>query len=287
MTVEHLPRSAARQVSDVFYALMSDLVHNMKGARPVFHKELAPFLVVPSLLLQKGLASSEVRRRCVLVEAQRWGELVACFEAQEVANAKDVDKARAQQASDAMALKTARLRRAERRLRQGDLRGGLRELRKVDAAAGSSLPAAVESVRPKFPPGAVELPRTIVELPPLPINGRSDLRRGMEGRNGPQAFVQRVQSAVLRAGKLKAPGPSGLRLEHVKEAFGANHALAGLANLVDLLLMGRVPLGMGDARLFCIPKVGESGFRPAGGGEVLRRVACSIENEQAKSDLVK
>ena len=111
----------------------------------------------------------------------------------------------------------------------------------------------------------------------------------------PPPAVQVSKEGVFRALKSfpigLAPGPSGLRANHLKQAVfcpfpdRANHTLTCVTRLVNLLCGGKVPADIipqlcGASLLPCKKKAG--GLRPIAIGEVLRRLTlkCAARSVQ-------
>ena len=93
---------------------------------------------------------------------------------------------------------------------------------------------------------------------------------------------EEVMKAIRSARAGAAPGPSGLRYEHLKEAISTmcpgsgQRALSAITGFLNLLSQGKVPAQVKPyffgARLFAtIKKVDD--FRPVAVGNVLRRLA--------------
>ena len=96
-----------------------------------------------------------------------------------------------------------------------------------------------------------------------------------------------------------APGPSGLRAEHIKAAVSsltpnrAQRAISTLTNLVNALATGRLPPSIAPhffgANLFAALKK-DGGFRPVAVGETLRRLTSkgyAFEVSSRAADLLK
>ena len=97
-----------------------------------------------------------------------------------------------------------------------------------------------------------------------------------------QVGTQDVHEAVRGFKPGSAPGPSGLRGEHLKEAGGRANArgaatLGQLTRLVNLMAAGRMPEAVAPyfcgANLFAAKKK-DGGLRPVAVGETLRRLVA-------------
>ena len=106
-----------------------------------------------------------------------------------------------------------------------------------------------------------------------------------------QVSMEEVSRALKSFPNGSAPGPSGLRANHLKQAVfcpspdRANHALTYLTRLVNLLCGGKVPADIvphlcGASLLPCKKKAG--GLRSIAVGEVLRRLTskCAARSVQ-------
>ena len=80
-------------------------------------------------------------------------------------------------------------------------------------------------------------------------------------------------SAALRGMRLSAPGPWGLRADHLLLAYPSG-AAPNLISVLQCIADGRAPRWLADARLLAIPKKG-GGVRPIAVGEILRRLSAA------------
>lgn len=71
-----------------------------------------------------------------------------------------------------------------------------------------------------------------------------------------------------------APGPSGLRADHLLLAFPSGLS-DSLVKVLDSIIRGKAPRWLTDARLFALPKKA-GGVRPIAVGETLRRLAAAV-----------
>ena len=88
---------------------------------------------------------------------------------------------------------------------------------------------------------------------------------------------------ALKAMKQSAPGPSGLRADHILMAF-PNGIGDSLILVLKSIAEGRAPRWLADARLFALPKK-SNGVRPIAVGETLRRLAATVMLRSAHSSL--
>ncbi len=103
------------------------------------------------------------------------------------------------------------------------------------------------------------------------------------------ATVLRVLAETTVGGE---PGPSGLRVEHVRAAVrdspaGSHRVVAGIAAVTDAICAGLVPAALRDVRLMGIPKGSSAadGYRPLGAGEFWRQLAARIAIAQIRPAL--
>ena len=125
--------------------------------------------------------------------------------------------------------------------------------------------AAREAMKEKHP--AAPLPRPPSDLPPAPAPFN----------------VQEVRKAILSFNTGSAPGPSGLRAEHLKKMISSpdpssgGRVLAAITRFVNALAAGNMPTSvapfLGGANLFAILKK-DGGFRPVAVGDTWRRLVC-------------
>ena len=106
----------------------------------------------------------------------------------------------------------------------------------------------------------------------------------------PEFSAELVTYAVRGFRRGSAPGPTGLRPDHLREALGTAHSdevAAHLATLCQLLARGEAPEALAvhfaGARLHALPKKG-GGVRPVAVGETLRRLVAKLLCEQVRDD---
>ena len=158
-------------------------------------------------------------------------------------------------------LRHSNVSRARRAVKDGQYRKALQSL----TSAGLAQPSqpVVDEMRAKHPPSC---------LPTLPSGPAPPPVRFSEDE---------VAKALKSFPNGSAPGPSGLRSNHLKEAVfcpspdRASRALRSLSQLVNILCAGNVPNGViphlcGASLLPCKKKNG--GLRPIAVGEVIRRL---------------
>lgn len=90
---------------------------------------------------------------------------------------------------------------------------------------------------------------------------------------------------VIRGMKQSAPGPSGLRADHILLAFLVGSS-DSLIMVLRSIIEGSAPRWLVDARLLAIPKPA-GGIRPIAVGEVLRRIAAAALMRDCMSSLQK
>ena len=137
-----------------------------------------------------------------------------------------------------------------------------------------------ESIKRKIPPARHPWTRVIPPPPPGLGTGRrqplSQLRQ-----KAPDEWVASVWTAFCSIGSCAAPGPSGLRREHLEDAARVPSARIRqlVADVVDCVCAGLVPADdryMTGSALSPVPKSEPGDYRPIGVGEVLRRTAARI-----------
>ncbi|CAE7525196.1 unnamed protein product, partial [Symbiodinium sp. CCMP2456] len=111
----------------------------------------------------------------------------------------------------------------------------------------------------------------------------------------PEFDAEAVIKAVRSFHRASAPGPSGLRPDHVREALATPHGdevIAHLVSLSNLLARGEAPAAVAvhfaGASLHALPKK-HGGLRPIAVGETLRRLVgkllCSAVRVEARRHL--
>ena len=163
-------------------------------------------------------------------------------------------------------VKTQETRNGERArvlAQEGEYSRGLQALTSSGMAPQNR--ATEANLRAKHPPAPSELgPLPTTEVSPLSIT------------------LLEVEKSVKKFRRGSAPGPSGLRPEHVKAALKAppnrsDKALAGLTKLVNGMLAGKVPATVAPylcgARLHAAMKK-DGGLRPIAVGNLARRITA-------------
>jgi hypothetical protein len=142
---------------------------------------------------------------------------------------------------------------------------------------------AVAVFHPNLPLPATE--KLIDEVgppkPSPPSTTQRALTRPRREDGTPLEWVAVAAPALIGRGRMAAPGPSGLRAEHIREALTVKDTSAALkrtlAALAAEFCAGHVPPAYRDVRLFPIPKDNDlSTPRPVGACEALRKVACQL-----------
>ena len=102
-------------------------------------------------------------------------------------------------------------------------------------------------------------------------------------------FWPAIAKALARGSRMAAPGPSGLRSEHLGEILGykplAGPIAAALTCVIDFYLDGRVPRSSVDNRLFLLPKQNKGGVRPIGARERLTSLASRLAAGPLREEL--
>jgi hypothetical protein len=117
---------------------------------------------------------------------------------------------------------------------------------------------------------------------------RSGRRGELDDDHEKELWLTVVERSLKLGGRMAAPGPSGLRSEHVLEALQARaerqNLLVALATWCDVVCSGRIPAELRDCRLFAVPKTG-GGVRPLGAGEFLRKLPARLALSAMQSRL--
>jgi hypothetical protein len=107
-----------------------------------------------------------------------------------------------------------------------------------------------------------------------------------------QVTAEDVGKAVRGFPRVSAPGPSGLRPQHLKDAMAAGWAdevLRELTAVVNKMAKGNVPDNAQEyvtgANLTALPKPNDEGLRPVAVGECLRRCVAKSLWQQVKADV--
>ena len=104
----------------------------------------------------------------------------------------------------------------------------------------------------------------------------------------PDPFWPFIARALARSSRMAAPGPSGLRSEHLGEVLGykplAGSIAAALTCVIDHYLDGRVPRSSADNRLFLLPKP-NGGTRPIGARERLTSLSSRLAAGPLREEL--
>ena len=96
-------------------------------------------------------------------------------------------------------------------------------------------------------------------------------------------IVAKQVAHTLRSMRQSAPGPSGLRADHLLLAYPAGVSNS-LITVLNLICNGSAPAWLADAKLFALPKK-SGGVRPIAVGETLRRLASSALLRSSMSTL--
>ena len=164
-------------------------------------------------------------------------------------------------------------RRARRLIQEGQYSRAAKAL--VSRGIDQSSPEALAAMKEKHPQGPP--PSIPTDDLPSPISVTSE----------------KLAKAIKSFKPGSAPGPSGLRAEHLKAAVStptptrADRAISVLKQLVNCILAGRVPSSIAahfyGAVLFAATKK-NGGFRPVAVGETLRRLASKVAAAEVSSD---
>ncbi|CAL1143640.1 unnamed protein product [Cladocopium goreaui] len=108
----------------------------------------------------------------------------------------------------------------------------------------------------------------------------------------PEVTKENVVRAVRSFSRASAPGPSGLRADHLKETLSTAHGdevASHLVALCQLLARGEAPAlvapHLAGARLHALPKK-QGGVRPIAVGETLRRLVSKVLCQAVREDAV-
>lgn len=138
----------------------------------------------------------------------------------------------------------------------------------------------IASITSKIPPAPH--PWAHVAPPPPPGLGVGPRRPlSLLRQRTPDEWVATVWTAVCNIGSCAAPGPSGLRREHLEAAARVPSAriIQIVADVIDCVCAGLVPADdryLTGSALSPVPKSTPGDYRPIGVGEILRRTAARI-----------
>ena len=263
-TLHHVPKGVRDMWATAFCEALTSL-----AADPHQTDAWCKLFMLPRCLLSSpprgGRSHWRDTLKTVRTRIQKWraGNFVELWE--EVASANHSLKARLSRSSSSGSSPDAVLRsnviRARRAVGDGQYRKALQSL----SSAGLAQPSAdvLVEMLAKHPPSAN--PALPEDTPPPPV----------------QFSSEEVIKALKSFPAGSAPGPSGLRANHIKQAVlcpspdRAGQALTSLTRFVNLLCSGNVPSEIvphlcGATLLPCKKKSG--GLRPIAVGEVLRRL---------------
>ena len=309
-SVWHLPRGEGRaRFARLLCRWLAEycwLASDAAGGEVTQEGAAAPSLLVgPALVLAGPATSRHLHARMELAEAYQWGSLGEMVERQ-------MAEARARRVKGRTASRWALARRARRLMVEGAVSRAVAALTRAPAEGRTNAGAVARDLARLFPDDRGDNGRVVTapaassaapaqplrygrhaadgKLPPLGAEGEVRARtvgRGDENLTGEVAIRARrkvwetaVVGTLSRGGRLAAPGPSGLRAEHLREALsvrdGSAELVEALGRAMDLLTDGRVPPALRDGTLHAIPKAGGDGLRPLGAGEVLRKMAARL-----------
>ena len=255
-TLQHVPKGARDRWAGVLSDCLSAVVED-----PADISCWSKVFMLAKCVLASPSAGHRLRWREVLrlvrTRIQRWvdGDLAALW-SEAVAGAQSLSKRLLSTSQH-----SSNIRRAKLAVQDGQFSKAIKAL----TSDGLAIPSAAvlqdmlakhpQSTPPSLPPGLVPPPVTVSE---------SAVRKGV--RSFPNG---------------SAPGPSGLRPSHLREAVGcpspdrANKVLAALTRLVNFLASGRAPSDITPhlcGATLLASKKKKGGLRPIAVGEVLRRL---------------
>ena len=249
-TATRIPRSSR----DLFVRLLRVLVEDAI-AHPRAHQPLSFAL---RLAVPAGCGAQAMRARIQLALEGKWDELAA----------RPVIRSRS-----AEPLIQRRGRKARHFLVAGNHRKAWAAL---DAPLSriSNYEDLVTRLFPREPAGQRD------DTPPLSddVIKAADDALSEHLRTHNTTLAEEVWQAITRFDPLSQPGPSGLRPEHLRIAYGADPAFQVLfTKLVRAAITGRlIGSTLTASVLNLVPKPNGGGARPIGVGEVLRRIAGRI-----------
>ena len=262
-TMTYIPKGARNEVSKLFAQLLFNVAE-----QPDVHPRWVLLMLAPKCILaalprsgrrhHKDL-EKKVRERIVLWKA---GDIARLW-MEASTPAKPAKSRRRRVAETPPSQDEVNARRCLRLVQEGQYSRAVQALtsRGIDQESD----AAREAMKEKHP--AAPIPRTPSDIPPAP----------------PPFNVQEIRKAILSFNTGSAPGPSGLRAEHLKKMISSpdpssgGRVLAAITRFVNVLAAGNMPSVVAPylcgANLFAILKK-DGGFRPVAVGETWRRLVC-------------
>ena len=269
-TLKLIPKRARPVVTEILAMLVHDL-----GYR-TFHRtsERAPFAAAWKLFLAGYPSVPEIRARAALITASRWRELKELV----LESLPSRPRGKRSRTGAARAAATA-----------GRIGKAMRVLSQIHPPCKHS-PNQLRSALVTYHPHASKpLPAPVVYPAPPADALYSPIREEVEaqaerlresGRSSPTLpWHTHVAQVIRMLRRGTAPGPSGLRVEHLRLAVIdiSSPACDAVADFIDLMLGGLVPQQMCAATLSGMPKPNNDGIRPIAAGETLRKVAARME----------
>jgi hypothetical protein len=267
-TLKHIPRAAwgefAREQAKVWHNLVAD-----PGDESLWVLEAIMSRCILPACRGPRVADAYSQGRLVKERLRRWraGEYRELWE-EAVTLTKRQPKARRQRGGQDPEERSQEQRNAERArvlAQEGEYTRSLQALTSAGMATQSA--ATNTEMRAKHPAASSE-------LGDLPTTDAA-----------PLSFTQQdVMKAVGKFRRGSAPGPSGLRPEHLKCALKAapnrgDRALEGLTKLLNIMVAGAVPESVAPflcgARLHAALKK-DGGIRPIAVGNLLRRLVAKL-----------
>ena len=262
---------------EAFYTYIPTIKHIPKGARgnwakvwseslnPQSTKEWLLHYILPKCILP---ANKVIKKRggpthtaIIKERIRRWrkGGAKELWEEAIAITSKGTKKKQKKSGKEVPSQQDTNIRRCRDLVREGQYSKAAQALNSAGISAHTRI--AYQAMKDKHPRGPSPSPRSPApETPPLRVSS------------------EQVLKAVNSFHPGTAPGPSGLRAEHVKEAvrsFKEERSLTALSNFTNNLLAGALPpdvapyysgAGLHAANKKC------GGFRPVAVGEVLRRL---------------
>ena len=262
-TLKHVPKVCRRQWADCLSSTVRGII-----ASPTSSEAWCKLFLLPKAILHSpprgGAAQWKRLGKTVADRLKRWanGDIIGLWHEVRDAPARRGDRRPPASTPNVSSLRIANARRCRTAVGEGQIRKGVNCL--LSRGLGAQSPEILLEMQQKHPRGCLPLPNA--DPPP-----------------SAEITATHLEKALQSFPASSAPGPSGLRPTHLKEAVfekghtNGNSAATSLLDFCWLMVAGQLPSAMapffcGATLLAAIKKDGS--HRPIAVGEVLRRLVC-------------